>query len=232
MLQQTQVSRVIPKYEQFMYTFPTIQILMNANFTDVIALWKGLGYNRRALWLQQAAEQIVTEKNSIFPRTHAELVALKGIGDNTAGAILAYAYNEPAVFIETNIRRVFIHHCFHNVKTKVHDNDIRPLVAKSLEGQSPREWYWALMDYGSYLAQTIQNPNRQSVHHVRQSRFEGSHRQLRGLLLDLALAGGFTSDEASKALPGFTATVQNQALTELVDEGFLVRQGQQFRMKT
>jgi A/G-specific adenine glycosylase len=110
MLQQTQVNRVIPKYTEFLQRFPTVQALSAAELGDVLRAWQGLGYNRRAKFLWQAAQQI--DQLGQFPNTLQDLVKLSGIGVNTAGAILAYAFNQPAVFVETNIRTVYTHHFF------------------------------------------------------------------------------------------------------------------------
>ncbi|HET9174252.1 MAG TPA: hypothetical protein VFN56_03145, partial [Candidatus Saccharimonadales bacterium] len=104
MLQQTQVSRVLGKYQEFLAQFPTVAALANADLGAVLRVWSGLGYNRRAKFLWQTAQLVLSSSSQQFPRSLPELVALPGIGANTAGAILAYAFNEPAVFVETNIR--------------------------------------------------------------------------------------------------------------------------------
>lgn len=180
MLQQTQVLRVIPKYHAFLERFPTVQTLAQAELGDVLREWQGLGYNRRAKFLWQAA-QVVQERGS-FPSTLAELVKLPGVGANTAGAILAYAFNQPAVFIETNVRTVYIHH-FLADRSDVHDKEIQELVSATLDHEQPREFYWALMDYGSNLKATVGNLNKVSKHYAKQSKFEGSRRQVRGAVL-------------------------------------------------
>lgn len=186
MLQQTQVDRVIPKYHEFLKNFPTISSLAKAPFQKVLKAWSGLGYNRRALYLKKTAEEIVTNYNSKIPKTMEELVALPGIGANTAGAILAYAHNKPAVFIETNIRSVFIHHYFNN-RCDVRDTEIMKVLTQVLDQKNPRKFFTALMDYGAYLKKKHSNPSRKSKHHTKQSKFEGSNRQLRGQILQLLL---------------------------------------------
>jgi A/G-specific adenine glycosylase len=180
MLQQTQVPRVMPKYIDFLGRFPNVSTLARAELGDVLRAWQGLGYNRRAKFLWQAA-QIVAPLGE-FPKTSESLVKLPGIGQNTAGAILVYAYNQPAVFIETNIRTVYIHHFF-NDKVDVDDKEIRVMLAATLDHESPREFYWALMDYGSHLKATTGNLNKVSRHYVKQSAFHGSRRQVRGAVL-------------------------------------------------
>lgn len=186
MLQQTLVPTVLKKYPAFISRFPTFQDLAEAPFSDLLRLWKGLGYNRRALNLQKSSQIIVEKFNGELPRTVEELDELPGIGNATACSIIAFAFNLPVVFIETNIRRVYIHH-FLNQKDNIPDSEIIPFVEKTLDTKNVREWYWALMDYGSYLAKIVPNPNRKSRHYNRQSTFAGSDRQIRGQILSLLL---------------------------------------------
>jgi A/G-specific adenine glycosylase len=192
MLQQTQVARVMPKFKTFINEFPTVQSLASVPLGVVLVLWQGLGYNRRARFLWLAAQKIVNEHSGIFPRSQRELVTLPGVGSNTAGAVLAYAYGEPAAFVETNIRTVFIHHFFKD-EQGVHDKDILALVRETMPDQGGhygvRHWYWALMDYGTHLKQTVGNTSRASKSYVRQSKFVGSTRQLRGKVLRVLADG-------------------------------------------
>ena len=194
MLQQTQVARVLVKYPEFIGAFPTVQTLAKAPLAEVLRVWQGMGYNRRAKFLKQASKEIVERHNGKIPSTIAELLSLPGVGKSTAGGILAFAYNIPVAFIETNIRRVFIHHFFPKKKT-VSDSDILPLVEATLNTANPREWYYALFDYGTHLAQMMPNPNRRSRHHAKQSVFEGSRRQIRGRVLRVLLTNKETAGE-------------------------------------
>jgi len=198
MLQQTQVSRVVPKFEVFVRQFPTIQDLAVAPLADVLKAWNGLGYNRRAKFLWQAAGAVVRDFGGQLPKTQAELVRLPGVGPNTAGAILAYAYNAPVVFVETNIRTVFIYHFFVG-QQQVSDKSITDLVAQTLP-DNPRAWFWALMDYGTYLKQTTGNLNKLSKHYSKQSAFHGSRRQIRGQVLRELSGGTRTNGELSAAI--------------------------------
>jgi A/G-specific adenine glycosylase len=182
MLQQTQVSRVVPKYQEFLMHFPTVATLAEAELGEVLKTWSGLGYNRRAKYLQEAAKAVQQEFGGEFPTTLEQLVTLPGVGKNTAGAILVYGFNEPVVFIETNIRSVYLHHFFAD-KTEISDAELLPIIEATLDTENPREWYWALMDYGSYLKSQHQNPSRRSRHYTTQSKFSGSKRQLRGWVL-------------------------------------------------
>jgi A/G-specific adenine glycosylase len=188
MLQQTQVPRVIPKFNAFITQFPTVHVLAAAPLSAVLTAWSGLGYNRRAKFLWQAAQAIVSAHGGIVPHTQTALISLPGIGPNTAGAILTYAYNEPLVFIETNIRTVFIHHFFAD-EIEVHDTALRPLIEAALPRTEARDWYWALMDYGTHLKQTVGNRSRASATYSKQSAFEGSRRQIRGQILRLLTQG-------------------------------------------
>lgn len=183
MLQQTQVSRVLVKYKEFLKRFPTVVTLSNAPLSDVLRVWQGMGYNRRARYLRSGAQKIVHDYNGRVPKTEKELLEIPGIGHYTANAILTFAHNEPRVFIETNIRRVFIHHFFES-KDNVTDNEIIPLVEATLDTKNPRQWYYALMDYGAHLPKVIRkNSNTQSKHYTKQSKFSGSLRQLRGKII-------------------------------------------------
>jgi len=182
MLQQTQVFRVIPKYNQFIKTFPNIGTLAKAPLSDVLTHWSGLGYNRRALFLQKMAREVVLKHKGVLPQEIEQLILLPGIGKATAGSISAFAFNKPVVFVETNIRRVFIHFFFPN-KKKVSDKEIMVLVEKTLDRKNPRLWYYALMDYGAMLKETIANPNKRSLHYTKQSKFTGSNREIRGAII-------------------------------------------------
>ena len=194
MLQQTQVSRVIPKYQEFLKQFPTVHALAGSELASVLKTWGGLGYNRRAKYLHQAAQKIMTDFNGKLPRTVEGLMQLPGVGKNTAGAILAYACNEPVVFIETNIRTVFIHHFFAD-KSKTSDTELLPLIAQTLDKDNPCQWYWALMDYGTYLKNTVGNVAQRSKHYTKQSAFQGSLRQIRGQVLRLLVDRAYSAKE-------------------------------------
>jgi A/G-specific adenine glycosylase len=199
MLQQTQVDRVASKYQEFLRQFPTIQDLAAASLAHVLALWSGLGYNRRAKFLWQAAQMVVADFDGVMPTTVHELQKLPGVGKNTAGAIVAYAYDQPVVFVETNIRTVYIHHFFDD-QPEVADRVIEELVAATLPARHVREWYWALMDYGSYLKKQVGNKSRQSKHYTKQSAFEGSKRQLRGAVMKLLIVGNQSLQDVQQAL--------------------------------
>lgn len=182
MLQQTQADRVIPHYNRFIKKFPDTKVLAKANFKDIYPLWQGLGYNRRALALQKLAKEVTVKYKGKLPKSIIELEALPGIGPYTARAVSIFAYNRPLTCIETNIRRVFIHHFFQGADV-VTDEEISPLLEQALPIKKSREWHWALMDYGSYLKGKVENPNRKHKQYSIQSKFEGSLRQIRGAIL-------------------------------------------------
>lgn len=184
MLQQTQTVRVAYKYTEFMTRFPTLNSLAAATLKDVLSAWQGLGYNRRGMYLHQAAQQIVQNYNGIIPNDPELLVRLPGIGKATAASICAFAFNNPTIFIETNIRTVFIYFFFSG-KENVHDKDIALLVQETVDLEHARDWYYALMDYGVMLKKAVPNPSRKSAHHTKQSKFEGSDRQIRGMIIKL-----------------------------------------------
>lgn len=220
MLQQTQTGRVVSYYKTFLKQFPTIQILAQASLREVLSAWQGLGYNRRAKALRETAQIIVEKYNGTVPSTRKELERLPGIGPYIAGAILSFAYNKPAVFVETNIRTVFIHFFFKG-KNNVKDSDILPFVDQTLDKNNPREWYQALMDYGVMLKKNHLNPSRRSVHHTLQSTFEGSDRQIRGRILKMLInERKLRKNEITKKIKKSSKRV-NKQLTQLVTEGFI-----------
>lgn len=187
MLQQTQVARVSTFYPKFLKRFPTFQALAKAPRQEILKCWQGLGYNRRAMALHRLAQQVITHHSGTLPRDQALLETLPGIGRATAGSILAFAFDVSVPFTETNIRRVFIHHFFPKRK-RVGEDEILAMVSATLPRNHSREWYWALMDYGAWLAKRTENPNRRHARYRRQPKFEGSSRELRGKILAHFLA--------------------------------------------
>lgn len=193
MLQQTQTLRVLPKYEAWLVLFPDAASLASAPLSDVLAAWNGLGYNSRAKYLQNACREVCGKYNGIFPGTKDGLDSLPGVGPYTAGAVSAFAYNNPEVFIETNIRSVFIFFFFNGTEEKIPDQLLLPLVEQTLDRNNPREWYYALMDYGAELKKRVKNPSRKSAQYAKQSKFEGSLRQARGAILRQLTEKGFVT---------------------------------------
>lgn len=226
MLQQTQVGRVLPKYEQFLRRFPDVASLAAAPLSDVLSAWSGLGYNRRAKFLHAAAQRVMSEYEGELPNTSAGLTDLPGVGKNTAGAVMAYAFNQPVVFIETNVRTVFFHHFFED-RTDVDDKELLPLVEQACDPDHPREWYWALMDYGTHLKQTRGNNISQSKHYARQSKFEGSRRQVRGKIVKMLVVGPLPLSELISLAKDERA---ESVVGDLVREGFVEKNEGQLRL--
>lgn len=203
MLQQTQVKRVIDYWSRFISLFPSADALASAETALVLENWQGLGYNRRALMLKRAAEICSSEYGGEVPREYDRLLALPGVGPATAAGVRAFAHNLPGVYLETNVRTVFIHEFFPE-QEDVKDKDIIPLVEETCPKDNPRQWYYALLDYGAFLKQTQVNPSRKSAHHTKQSTFEGSRRQKRAEILRCVLAQpGITKSELFECLVAF-----------------------------
>lgn len=179
MLQQTQTYRVEPFYNRFLDKFPDFYSLANAEWGDVLSFWQGLGYNRRGKYLHEIAKIVIDKHDGILPCDVDILNSFPGIGCATARSICTFAYNLPTVFIETNIRSVFLYHFF-NAVPLVSDGLIMPLVKDTLVLESPRDWYYALMDYGVMIKKEYGNPNKMSKHYKKQSKFDGSDRKIRG----------------------------------------------------
>jgi A/G-specific adenine glycosylase len=227
MLQQTQVSRVVPAYRAFVKVFPTFRSLALAQRRDVLWVWQGLGYNRRALFLQRCAKEVVLRYKGKLPRNKEQLLELPGIGPYTAGAVLVFAHNIPTVMIETNIRTVFLHHFFKDAQ-HVHDKEIVPLIERTLDVTHPRAWYAALMDYGSHLKATHENPSRRSAHHARQKKFKGSDRELRGEIIRRLAREGTLSKKRAYSLGNRTRMAR--ILGDLVREGSMTKTKSSYRL--
>src|SRR3989344_1820243 len=195
MLQQTQVSRVLPKYTEFLQAFPTVEALAKAPEKKLLKVWSGLGYWRRARFLKEAAKAVVRNHDGKFPKTPQELIRLPGIGPYTAGAVACFAFNNPDAFIDTNIRRVYLHFFFAD-KKDVTDKKIVPIAQKAVWLKDPRTWHYALFDYGATKLKD-KSINKRSRHYVKQSEFTGSFRSFRAQVLKSLLAA--SKNKLSKA---------------------------------
>lgn len=229
MLQQTQVPRVLQKFPEFITAFPDFSALARAPMKDVITMWQGMGYNRRAKYLKQIAEKVVGEYGSILPSDSSILETFPGIGPATAGSIAAFAYNTPTIFIETNIRRVHLHFFFPETKD-VHDKEIKQVVEQTLDRKQPREWYYALMDYGTMMMKSLDNPNKRSKHYSLQSRFEGSDRQIRGRVLKVLVSQQNVTKEQFLRLLHDEEERVSQILDKMEQEGMIVRDKTRYRL--
>jgi len=227
MLQQTQVERVTTKFPEFIRAFPDFASLATAPLEKVLTVWQGLGYNRRAIALQKCAIRVMNEYKGILPADVDILATFPGIGRATASSVAAFAFNMPVVFIETNIRRVFIHFFFTDTDT-VSDAEILPLVKKAVYRENPRVWYWALMDLGTALKKTIPNPNRRSVHYTKQSPFKGSDRKIRGIILKSLLKHSFLEEAEIIGIVDEDPRRVQRILGALEAEGFITRRDSGF----
>ena len=221
MLQQTQTGRVASKFPSFIARFPIPLALADSSVEELLGFWKGLGYNRRGLNLKRCAERIVGYHGGRVPSDQQALEALPGIGPYTASAIRAFAFSEPVVLIETNIRRLFLY-VFFKGRDDVHDREVLVRIEETLDRDDPKAWYSALMDLGSDLSRYVENPNRRSRHYTKQSRFEGSNRQIRGRILEALLTGPKERREID-ALPFDRKRIAAQ-LEALGREGFIEEQ--------
>ena len=228
MLQQTQVARVLGHYPRFLAAFPDPVALSGAKTSAVIGAWQGLGYNRRALALQRAMRAVAEGHRGRIPRSRDALLALPGIGPYTADAVRAFAWNEPGVLLETNVRAAYLHHFFAG-REAVPDRELLPVVGATLDRERPREWYWALMDYGSFLKATAGNASRRSAGYARQKPFAGSDRQLRGRVLRLLAAGPRAAESLAEAAGERGARLE-RILAALIAEGFLAYDGKRYAL--
>lgn len=234
MLQQTQVSRVMGRWEQWLETFPTIADLASAPLPPVLELWQGMGYNRRALNLKRCAEEVVAMHDGVVPSDKKALLALPGIGPSTSAGVRIFAFRQPDMYLETNVRAVFIHELFPG-RESVADKELVSLVeATCPQDARVRAWYYALLDYGAYLKKTMPNPTRRSKHYTRQSKFEGSHRQKRAYLLRRVIDDALSTEDFARDLAQSERASGRQEpsveevraiLDELEREGFVMRRG-------
>ena len=238
MLQQTSVARVLPRYEEFVERFPTPQSLAAAPLGEALALWQGLGYPRRCRNLHAAAVTISTELDGLFPRTLDGLLALPGIGQYTARAVLAFTRTCDAAVVDTNVSRVLS-------RIDGHSMNARELQARA-DSFVPQggawEWNQVLMDFGATVC-TARNPgcDRCPVHGLcawagdaalpdpapgsaaasrPQARFEGSDRQARGRAMRALVEGPRTRAELTAAMQLTSEPARAEALVDaLVSEG-------------
>ena len=219
MLQQTQTNRVSQKFIEFINAFPDFNSLAQCSNEKLLSVWQGLGYNRRALALKEIANIVMNKFDGDLPKDIKSLEALPQVGYNTASSILAFAYNIPTCFIETNIRRVYIYFFFPG-SSKISDKEIMEIVEKTVDKENPREWYYALMDFGVMLKKKHPELNKRSAHYRKQAKFDGSNRQLRGKVLKLLLKKPYSKQEIV-AILNHEEKKTVKILKTLVKEGFI-----------
>lgn len=219
MLQQTQTLRVLPKYISFLERFPTIDHLAKGDLSTVLTLWQGLGYNRRAKYLLETAKVLVKERAGIIPNDQHYLQTLPGIGPYTAAAICTFSFSEPLCFLETNIRAVFLHEFFKQDEIKIKDAQILPYLEATLDTKNVKDWYYALMDYGAFLKSTEKNPTKKSITYTKQSKFHGSKRKIRGLIIKLLVEKD--SSTVENILKNIADSRTESVLFDLLREDFI-----------
>ena len=229
MLQQTQTSRVIAKFEQWLKIFPDFTTLAQASNLDILTAWQGLGYNRRGLALGTIAQKVIRDHQGILPCDVQILQTFPAIGPNTAGSICAFAFNHPTIFIETNIRTVFTYHFFKE-QNNVSDKQLLPYIQATLDHNNAREWYYALMDYGVFLKKQLPAINAKSKHYAKQSQFLGSKRQVRGLLIKILTQVSIIDIQTMIEMVEFELPTNQHNIEKiiqlLVDEKIIRQEGQ------
>lgn len=229
MLQQTQTRRVVEKFASFTQQFKTFQDLANAPARAVLAEWVGLGYNRRGLALHGIAQRVINEFDGQLPDDPEALETFKGLGPATAASIVTFAFNKPTVFIETNIRAVFLHTFFYDHQN-VSDKELLPLIELTVDQHNPREWYYALMDYGVVLKKLYKNPSQKSKHHTVQSKFEGSDRQIRGAIVrTLTKQESVTLKQLHSLFPDQEQRIK-KIVKKLCDERFIIQKSYAYQL--
>jgi len=239
MLQQTQVERVIPKYREFLKQFSTVKKLANAKASDVIKAWKGLGYNRRALFLQRTAKEVVQKCGGRFPKDLDTLKTLPGVGDYTARAILSFAYDQQVPMMDTNHRKFYQRVLFG--RTPRTDKQLLRRACEILPKDRAYDWNQALMDLGGYVC-TEKRPGCQldwlQVHckacagvgrpvkkqKKKVVKFRDTDRYYRGRIIDaLREKESLTSIQARKICADISADRFEKILTKLESDGLIKR---------
>lgn len=229
MLQQTQVERVKPHYENFIKKFSTISELAQVPLADVLRVWQGLGYNSRAKRLHDAAKEIMKQYGGKMPKEVSALESLPGIGGYTARAVSAFAYNQDAVLVETNTRTAVMHHFFPNSKI-VSDKEIREILQRALPSGRSRDWNSALMDYGAHLKRSGIRLNSKRPEYRKQASFSGSNRQARGAILHALAAQPATVARLSALLGDNRKEQLRDQLKKLQNERLVSRAGKIYQL--
>ncbi len=230
MLQQTQTERVVQRYSQFLAKFPSCGVLASASVGEVITAWQGLGYYRRALNLHRAARIVVRDYRSQFPEDVETLRTLPGLGPYTAAAVATFAFGKAVPMIETNIRALYLY-SFFGRRRSVSDKEILELVKLTIYKRDPRRWFYALMDLGVELKRHRKKVNHRSKHYAPQSRFEGSHRQVRAAVLRVLSESSKATRGAIEKLTKYAPERVAKALVELEREGFVTCKGRRYALR-
>jgi A/G-specific adenine glycosylase len=245
MLQQTQASRVVPAYRDFLARYPTVRSLAAASRRDVVRAWDGLGYNRRAVWLSEGARAIVREHEGRVPRDAATLRTLPGVGPYTAAAVASMAFGEPVAVVDTNVRRVVARVHLGVDGSRVPTGRVWELALEWLDRDDPVTWNQAVMDLGREvcrprprcdvcpLARVCRFRTSGSVAGRAPSakdRFEGSSRQVRGAVVRTLRSHESLSLARLAAETGFEAARVDAAVVALATDGLVERRSGRVRL--
>ena len=225
MLQQTQVPRVVPYYEQWIARWPTLDALASASRADILKAWMGLGYNNRAVHLHQAVQKITAEFDGDVIAAMKQYKEIPGVGLYTAHAVQIFSTNANLVTVDTNIRRIFIAE-FHFAED-LSTSELWAVAEQCLPPGRSREWHNALMDYGALLQTAKKTGIRPTS---QQSQFDGSDRQLRAAVLRFLLSGPSSFDAIHRTVGGAQRRLK-KILGKMVDEGLLMLQNTYYQVK-
>ena len=235
MLQQTQVSRVFTRYAEFIEAYPTVKDLAKASTSDVLKTWKGMGYNRRALYIKKAAQTVVDQYKRVFPKSEQELVKLPGLGKYTARAILVFAYGQEIPLVDTNIRQIITHFFLTNhpqgpalkgLKGRTLEKEVEDIARQLVPLGKSWEWHQALMDYGALRLARARSGQARSVRS--QTPFKESNRFYRGRVIDRLREGEVSKNKLIADFQkeyGKSRIFLNTITTGLERDGLLTRFG-------
>ena len=226
MLQQTQVDRVILKYIEFIKKYPTMNSIVKATDAEIIRLWKGLGYNRRALYARKAMEYLLKHFNGIFPTNEKDLRKLPGIGEYTAKAILSFALHQKVTLIDTNIRQV-VEVEFAGGK-KLPEHTLFLIVKKIMPKKETWLWHQALMDYNALFL----SKNKERKKAVNKIPFKKSNRYVRGRIIDLLRTKSYLKVKLITAMKNYEKSKEDveKAVNTLIKDGLIVQKGNTYSL--
>ncbi|PID34760.1 MAG: Fe-S cluster assembly protein HesB [candidate division SR1 bacterium] len=229
MSQQTQVDRVLPYWQKRMQDIPDYQVLAKISKLDLLAHWSGLGFNSRAMRLQDCAKIVIDNYNGELPKSREALLSLPGIGPYTAGAICAFAWNMDEVVIDTNIRRVliFLLKLDENITIKQLEATAKMMIPS---GHS-RDWHNALMDYGATHLTARKTKIKSKG---KQSKFEGSDRQVRGRILKQLVKSEqnnqLTLQIIQEEFPQKDSPTLEKIITQMVEEKLIIQEKEMLKI--
>jgi A/G-specific adenine glycosylase len=238
MLQQTQASRVVHAYRDFLVRFPTVRALATASRRDVVRAWDRLGYNRRAVWLSEGARAIVREHSGRVPRDPETLRMLPGVGAYTAAAVSSIAFGEPVAVVDTNVRRVVARVHLGVDGRQADTRAVWKLAQSWLDPDDPVTWNQAVMDLGRKVCRpqplcdvcplarvcAFRTSGAMATHGpASKEAFQGSSRQVRGAIVRALRSHEALSPRRLAAETGFGAGRVEAAVEGLEADGLVER---------